>query len=151
MVVLDVKPRLGCTQKPASANAQAQTAAFRGPFAPGKAPRNSAGAAPSYRRAPRSRQSLPMTAFPSLAARARRLLFAATASLALALPAWAASPSLSELVGGASPASGAPAGVFQSPQTRAELVVHAPQGLGGGQPAWLVLLLVHAPQWHSYW
>jgi len=92
-----------------------------------------------------------MTAFSSLAARARRLLFAATASLALALPAWAASPTLSELVGGASSASGAPAGVFQSPQTRAELVVHAPQGLGGGQPAWLGLRLDHAPHWHTYW
>jgi DsbC/DsbD-like thiol-disulfide interchange protein len=41
--------------------------------------------------------------------------------------------------------------VVQTDQVRAELVVHAPQGLVAGQPAWLGLRLRHAAHWHSYW
>ena len=36
-------------------------------------------------------------------------------------------------------------------QVRAELVVHAPQGLQPGQPAWLGLKIVHKKGWHTYW
>ena len=87
-----------------------------------------------------------------LAARARRLLLPALATLGLALPALApAQSSLAALVGGTSSSDSAPAGVFQSPQTRAELLVHAPEGLAPGRPAWLGLRLDHAPHWHTYW
>ena len=46
---------------------------------------------------------------------------------------------------------GAPGGVFQSTQTRAELLAHAPQGATAGQPVWVGLQLTHAPEWHTYW
>jgi thiol:disulfide interchange protein DsbD len=41
--------------------------------------------------------------------------------------------------------------VVTTPQVRAELVAHAPQGLGPGRPMWLGLHLQHAPHWHTYW
>ena len=41
--------------------------------------------------------------------------------------------------------------VVTTPQVRAELWVHAPQGLVGGQPVWLGLSLQHQPGWHTYW
>ena len=41
--------------------------------------------------------------------------------------------------------------VVSTPQVRAELWAHAPQGLGAGQPVWLGLSLQHQPQWHTYW
>jgi thiol:disulfide interchange protein DsbD len=46
--------------------------------------------------------------------------------------------------------SGASA-VFTSPQVRAELMAHAPQGVEPGQPFWVGLQLIHQPQWHTYW
>ncbi|RZS30837.1 protein-disulfide reductase DsbD family protein [Corticibacter populi] len=50
-------------------------------------------------------------------------------------------------------ASGAPAASaqVQTPHVRAELVVHAPEGLQPGEPVWLGLLIEHAPGWHTYW
>jgi DsbC/DsbD-like thiol-disulfide interchange protein len=41
--------------------------------------------------------------------------------------------------------------IVQTDQVRAELVVHAPQGIAAGRPAWLGLRLRHAAHWHSYW
>ena len=41
--------------------------------------------------------------------------------------------------------------VVSTPQVRAELWVHAPQGLVTGQPVWLGLSLQHQPHWHTYW
>jgi len=41
--------------------------------------------------------------------------------------------------------------VVTTPQVRAELVAHAPQGLQAGQPVLLGLLLKHQPGWHTYW
>ncbi len=41
--------------------------------------------------------------------------------------------------------------VVQSEQTRAELLVHAPEGIAPGRPLWLGLQLQHAPDWHTYW
>ncbi len=35
--------------------------------------------------------------------------------------------------------------------SRAELLVHAPQGVQAGQPLWLGLQITHAPDWHTYW
>jgi len=34
---------------------------------------------------------------------------------------------------------------------QAELVAHAPQGVGPGQPLWLGLQITHQPDWHTYW
>lgn len=47
----------------------------------------------------------------------------------------------------------APAGgaVVTTPQVRAELLAHAPQGIEPGQPLWLGLQIQHQPQWHTYW
>ena len=45
----------------------------------------------------------------------------------------------------------APAAVVTTPQVRAELVAHAPQGLIAGQAIWLGLKITHQPHWHTYW
>ncbi len=47
--------------------------------------------------------------------------------------------------------SGAPSAVVTTPQVRAELVAHAPAGLGAGQPVWVGLKIDHQPHWHTYW
>ena len=41
--------------------------------------------------------------------------------------------------------------VVTTPQVRAELVAHAPEGLSAGKPVWLGLKIEHKPQWHTYW
>ncbi len=41
--------------------------------------------------------------------------------------------------------------VVTTPQVRAELVAHAPEGLAPGRPMWLGLKIEHKPQWHTYW
>ncbi len=41
--------------------------------------------------------------------------------------------------------------VVTTPQVRAELVAHAPQGVQAGQALTLGLLLSHQPGWHTYW
>jgi thiol:disulfide interchange protein/DsbC/DsbD-like thiol-disulfide interchange protein len=50
---------------------------------------------------------------------------------------------------GASLAQGA--AVVTTPQVRAELVAHAPQGVVAGAPLQLGLLIRHQPHWHTYW
>jgi thiol:disulfide interchange protein DsbD len=44
-----------------------------------------------------------------------------------------------------------PGAVVTTPQVRAELVAHAPEGLGPGKPMWLGLKIDHQPHWHTYW
>ncbi|OGB31082.1 MAG: protein-disulfide reductase [Burkholderiales bacterium RIFCSPLOWO2_12_FULL_61_40] len=39
----------------------------------------------------------------------------------------------------------------QTEQVRAELVVHAPDGVEAGKTLWLGLQLQHQPHWHTYW
>ena len=58
-----------------------------------------------------------------------------TAALLLALPGFAWSQ----------------ASVITTPHVRAELLAHAPEGVGPGKPVWLGLSLKHAPHWHTYW
>jgi len=41
--------------------------------------------------------------------------------------------------------------VVQTDQVRAELVAHAPDGVGAGKTVWLGLQIRHQPQWHTYW
>ena len=41
--------------------------------------------------------------------------------------------------------------VVQTEQLRAELLAHAPEGLGAGKTLWLGLYLQHQPHWHTYW
>lgn len=41
--------------------------------------------------------------------------------------------------------------VVNTEQVRAELIAHAPQGIGIGKPLWLGLVLQHQPHWHTYW
>ena len=41
--------------------------------------------------------------------------------------------------------------VVQSEQVRAELLAHAPEGVGAGKPLWVGLQLQHAKDWHTYW
>ena len=50
-----------------------------------------------------------------------------------------------------SPAQSLSSAVVTTPQVRAELVVHAPQGVQAGQGLMLGLLLKHQPGWHTYW
>jgi len=48
-------------------------------------------------------------------------------------------------------AQGVPSAVVSTPQLRAELTAHAPQGVQAGQPVWVGLQLTHQPEWHTYW
>ena len=41
--------------------------------------------------------------------------------------------------------------VVQTPQVKASLLAHAPQGIAAGQTLWLGLQLQHQPHWHTYW
>ncbi|MCW5609408.1 MAG: thioredoxin family protein [Rubrivivax sp.] len=41
--------------------------------------------------------------------------------------------------------------VVTTPQVRAELVAHAPEGVTPGKPLWLGLKIDHQPHWHTYW
>jgi thiol:disulfide interchange protein/DsbC/DsbD-like thiol-disulfide interchange protein len=43
------------------------------------------------------------------------------------------------------------AAVVTTPQVRAELLVHAPDGISPGKTMWLGLRLQHQPHWHTYW
>ena len=50
------------------------------------------------------------------------------------------------------PAQAAPPGpVVTTPQVRAELLAHAPEGVAPGKPMWLGLKIEHKPHWHTYW
>ena len=48
-------------------------------------------------------------------------------------------------------AQSAPTAVVSTPQLRAELLAHAPQGVQSGQKLWVGLQLTHQPDWHTYW
>ena len=48
-------------------------------------------------------------------------------------------------------AHAAPSALVTSPQVRAELLAHAPQGVQVGQALWVGLQLTHQPDWHTYW
>ncbi len=52
------------------------------------------------------------------------------------------------LLAGSAQAAGA---VVTTPQVRAELVAHAPEGIAPGRPMWLGLKIDHQPHWHTYW
>ena len=41
--------------------------------------------------------------------------------------------------------------VVTTERVRAELLAHAPEGVGPGRPVWLGLRISHQPQWHTYW
>ena len=41
--------------------------------------------------------------------------------------------------------------VVTTPQVRAELLAHAPDGADPGKTVWLGLQLTHQPDWHTYW
>lgn len=41
--------------------------------------------------------------------------------------------------------------VVTTPQVRAELVAHAPEGVTPGKPMWLGLKIEHKKEWHTYW
>ena len=48
-------------------------------------------------------------------------------------------------------AQGVPTAVVNTPQLRAELVAHAPQGVQPNQLLWVGLQLTHQSEWHTYW
>jgi thiol:disulfide interchange protein DsbD len=41
--------------------------------------------------------------------------------------------------------------VVTTSEVRAELMVHAPQGVAPGQALWVGLSIKHQPEWHTYW
>ncbi|PIT83211.1 protein-disulfide reductase [Limnohabitans sp. 15K] len=43
------------------------------------------------------------------------------------------------------------ANVVKTTQVRAEVLVHAPQGIQAGSTFWLGLQIEHQPHWHTYW
>ena len=48
-------------------------------------------------------------------------------------------------------AQAVPGAEVRTPQVRAELVAHAPEGIAPGKPVFLGLKIEHAPHWHTYW
>ncbi len=74
--------------------------------------------------------------------------------LTLAVSAWAQgspAPFLDPVNPPALLERAAPGAVVHTPQVRAELLAHAPQGWGAGKPVWLGLWLQHQRGWHTYW
>lgn len=70
----------------------------------------------------------------------------------LSLPLRAAAALLATLSLAAAPrAHAAGTAVVSTPQVRAELVAHAPQGIVAGKPLLLGLLIEHKRDWHTYW
>jgi len=72
-----------------------------------------------------------------------QLLVSVFTALALSASAWAAP----DLYANIAPTSA----VVSTPQVRAELVAHAPQGVQPGQPLWVGLQITHQSEWHTYW
>jgi thiol:disulfide interchange protein len=68
------------------------------------------------------------------------LLKRPTLALTLAACAWLTAP-----------AAWAAGATVTTPQVRAELLAHAPQGVAPGQPVWVGLSITHQPEWHTYW
>ena len=60
-------------------------------------------------------------------------------------------PSLLLLMAHGLALAAAPTSVVHTPQVRAELVAHAPDGVAAGKPLWLGLKIEHQPHWHTYW
>jgi thiol:disulfide interchange protein DsbD len=87
----------------------------------------------SIRQQPPARHPVARLATRPVAARLGAAL-AGAAALGLAASAWAAAPA-----------------VVTTPQVRAELVAHAPEGVAAGKPLQLGLLIAHKPHWHTYW
>ncbi|MET0312637.1 MAG: thioredoxin family protein [Burkholderiaceae bacterium] len=54
-------------------------------------------------------------------------------------------------LGTASHAQGTAGHVVTTDQVRAELLVHAPDGIEPGRKAWAGLQIAHKPEWHTYW
>lgn len=55
------------------------------------------------------------------------------------------------LQGGAAGAQDTPRSVVTTDQVRAELLVHAPDGIEPGRKVWAGLQITHKPEWHTYW
>lgn len=53
--------------------------------------------------------------------------------------------------GGAASAQDTPRSVVTTDQVRAELLVHAPDGIEPGRKVWAGLQITHKPEWHTYW
>jgi len=70
--------------------------------------------------------------------------------MALAAPA-AAQGGVASSLGGMAGGSRAAGAVVTTPQVRAELLAHAPEGVAPGKPLWLGLQLRHKSEWHTYW
>jgi thiol:disulfide interchange protein/DsbC/DsbD-like thiol-disulfide interchange protein len=66
-------------------------------------------------------------------------------TLALAFGAWLPAAWAQSAAG-----SGAKTTVV-TPQVRAELMAHAPEGADAGKTIWVGLQLTHQPEWHTYW
>jgi thiol:disulfide interchange protein len=48
-------------------------------------------------------------------------------------------------------APAAPKSTTATERVRAELMAHAPEGVGPGKKVWVGLQLAHQPEWHTYW
>ena len=79
-----------------------------------------------------------------------RWLFQLLTILLIANNAYSASITAESLLKMPSTASTVSA-VVQTEQVRAELMAHAPDGVGVGKTVWLGLQLQHQPHWHTYW
>jgi len=60
-------------------------------------------------------------------------------------------PALTLALAVAAGAAAAASHQVTTPQVRAELVAHAPEGVSADKPLWLGLVIEHQPHWHTYW
>lgn len=84
--------------------------------------------------------------------RATRALATAALCVVFGTAAWAQGRVAQSLGGASAGGTGSMAGaVVTTPQVRAELLAHAPEGIAPGKPLWLGLQLRHRSEWHTYW
>jgi thiol:disulfide interchange protein DsbD len=93
--------------------------------------------------------ALPAVSLPaSITARLARTLHLALLAAALPLMLWGAQAQAQLVLPGSAARLSS---VVTTSEVRAELLAHAPQGVGAGQPLWLGLQITHQPEWHTYW
>jgi len=97
---------------------------------------------------PRTRSDQLMRFFTPLHSHLKSLLLAAAL---LGSTGFVAAPVAAQSTPSLFSTSSKASSVVTTGEVRAELMVHAPQGVAPGQPLWVGLNIAHQPEWHTYW